>query len=60
MHLEVIAREPKANAHPTPLLFVHGMWHAALCWPEHFLPYFAELGYKSYALSLQYCEPQVW
>lgn len=53
MQLEVITREPAADAHPTPVLFVHGMWHAAWCWSEHFLPYFAQHGYKSYALSLR-------
>ena len=53
MQLEVITREPTADAHPTPVLFVHGMWHAAWCWSEHFLPYFAQHGYKSYALSLR-------
>ena len=29
------------------------MWHAAWCWEPHFLPYFAALGYDSYALSFR-------
>jgi pimeloyl-ACP methyl ester carboxylesterase len=53
MQLEVITSEPSADVHPTPVLFVHGMWHAAWCWLEHFLPYFAQHGYKSHALSLR-------
>jgi pimeloyl-ACP methyl ester carboxylesterase len=53
MQLEVIIREPVSNARPTPVLFVHGMWHAAWCWLEHFLPYFAQHGYVSHALSLR-------
>ena len=53
MHLEVITHEPAADTHPTPLLFVHGMWHGAWCWSENFLPYFAQHGYKSHALSLR-------
>lgn len=53
MQLEVITREPAVDAQPTPVLFVHGMWHAAWCWSEHFLPYFAQHGYKSHALSLR-------
>ena len=53
MDLELIKREPVTVARPTPLLFVHGMWHAAWCWEEHFLPYFAQHGYESYALSLR-------
>ena len=53
MKLEVLTQEPASDAHLTPILFVHGMWHAAWCWSEHFLPYFAQHGYKSYALSLR-------
>ena len=51
--LEILAREPSANPHPTPLLFVHGAWHGAWCWDERFLPYFAARGYRSYAVSLR-------
>jgi alpha-beta hydrolase superfamily lysophospholipase len=32
---------------------VHGICHAAWCWQENFLPYFANAGYSSYALSLR-------
>ena len=53
MKLELIHEAPKCQPHATPLLFVHGKWHAAWCWAEHFLPYFAEHGYISYALSLR-------
>ncbi|MBM3152848.1 MAG: alpha/beta hydrolase [Chloroflexi bacterium] len=53
MKLELICEKPKGQAHATPLLFVHGKWHAAWCWAEHFLPYFAGHGYTSYALSLR-------
>lgn len=53
MKLEVLSRKPDANPKATPLLFVHGAWHAAWCWEEHFLPYFARQGYASYALSLR-------
>lgn len=53
MNLEVISREPRNNPRPTPILFVHGAWHGAWCWAEHFLPYFAEHGYASHALSLR-------
>ncbi|MBE7555559.1 MAG: alpha/beta fold hydrolase [Anaerolineales bacterium] len=53
MQLEVITQAPPAGAHPTPILFVHGMWHGAWCWSEHFLPYFAQHGYQSHALSLR-------
>lgn len=53
MHLEVITHRPEGTPRPTPLLFVHGAWHAAWCWEEHFLPYFAEHGYEAHALSLR-------
>jgi alpha-beta hydrolase superfamily lysophospholipase len=36
-----------------PLLFVHGAWHAAWCWDEHFLDWFAGRGYRAVALSLR-------
>ncbi len=36
----------------TPLLFIHGACHAAWCW-ENFLPFFAEHGYESHAVSLR-------
>lgn len=35
------------------MLFVHGMWQAAWCWAEHFLPYFSQHGYATHALSLR-------
>lgn len=53
MKLEVIHKTAKGVAYPTPLLFVHGKWHGAWCWQEHFLPYFAENGYDCTALSLR-------
>ncbi len=53
MHLETISRLPKTPTHPTPLLFIHGMWHGAWCWDEFFLPFFADAGYRAAALSLR-------
>lgn len=51
--LEIVAEKPATSPREVPLLFVHGMCHAAWCWEEFFLPYFADHGYPSYALSLQ-------
>ncbi len=51
--LELIVEKPKGSPNKTPLLFVHGILHAAWSWQENFLPYFAEHNYLSYALSLQ-------
>lgn len=51
--LEVIDRGSVTSSHPAPLLFVHGAWHAAWCWDEHFLDFFADRGYRAAALSLR-------
>ncbi|HZQ30534.1 MAG TPA: alpha/beta hydrolase [Mycobacterium sp.] len=51
--LEVIDKGACSEAHPTPLLFVHGAWHGAWCWDEYFLSYFADKGYRAVALSLR-------
>src|ERR1700694_3612223 len=36
-----------------PLLFVHGAWHGAWCWEEHFLRYFADRGWSVKAIDLR-------
>ena len=56
MELELIthqARGAGGAVSDTPVLFVHGAWHGAWCWDEHFLPYFAERGFTAHALSLR-------
>ncbi len=53
MRLEIITYKSKIDSKSPPILFVHGAWHGAWCWEEHFLPYFAKYGYSAYALSLQ-------
>lgn len=50
--LELLSEVPAKPRHRTPLLFVHGAYMGAWCWQEHFLPWFAERGWASYALSL--------
>lgn len=52
MNLEVITKTPASDAHSTPVLFVHGMYHGAWCW-ENFLPYFAQHGYVAHAINLR-------
>ncbi|MBK8900139.1 MAG: alpha/beta fold hydrolase [Anaerolineaceae bacterium] len=51
--LELIVRQPTSPTKRTPLLFIHGAWHGAWCWDEHFLTFFAESGYATYAPSLR-------
>src|SRR4029077_17567064 len=51
--LEVIDKGCVSDAHPAPLLFVHGAWHAAWCWDEYFLTFFADRGYRALAVSFR-------
>ncbi|XVF71629.1 hypothetical protein PTKIN_Ptkin12aG0054500 [Pterospermum kingtungense] len=54
LNMEVIVqknKDPDHKNHP-PLVFVHGSYHAAWCWAEHWLPFFSASGFDCYALSL--------
>lgn len=44
--------DKKGKYESTPLVFVHGSFHAAWCWAENWLPFFSQRGYDCYALSL--------
>ncbi len=50
--LEVIDKG-NSDSDTAPLLFVHGAWHGAWCWDEHFLDHFAEKGFRAVALNLR-------
>ena len=49
--IEVLPEEPDP-AKP-PLLFVHGAWHGAWCWQEHWMTAAAAHGWRTYAVSLR-------
>jgi pimeloyl-ACP methyl ester carboxylesterase len=51
--LELIDKGSTTEAHPSPMLFVHGGMHAAWCWDEHFLDYFASQGFRAAAVSFR-------
>ena len=53
MKLEIISKYPADSAHSTPILFVHGAWHAAWCWDVHFLDFFTQHGFEVHAVSLR-------
>jgi pimeloyl-ACP methyl ester carboxylesterase len=53
MHLEILRRSPPTSSAQPPILCIHGAYHAAWCWEEHFLPYFAQHGYDAIAPSLR-------
>lgn len=36
-----------------PLLFVHGAFTSARCWEVHFMPWFAQRGYDTWAMSFR-------
>lgn len=49
----VVEKDPyDRNSENPPLVFVHGSYHAAWCWAEHWLPFFSAFGFDCYALSL--------
>lgn len=51
--LEVIDKVSYSESYSVPLLFVHGANHAAWCWDEDFLDFFADRGYRALAVSLR-------
>jgi pimeloyl-ACP methyl ester carboxylesterase len=53
MKLEVLSRVTSKKSGRPPLLFVHGSCHAAWCWDEHFLGWFAAAGFDTHAVSLR-------
>ena len=53
MKLEIISKLPVERRHPTPLLFIHGMFHGAWCWDVHFLEYFTQPGFAAHAVDLR-------
>ncbi|KAA8530578.1 hypothetical protein F0562_005287 [Nyssa sinensis] len=44
--------ERRERSENPPLVFIHGSFHAAWCWAEHWMPFFAQRGYDCYAVSL--------
>ena len=42
----------KKRKFKTPLYFVHGAWHDKWCWEENFIPFFTNLGFDVYAITL--------
>jgi pimeloyl-ACP methyl ester carboxylesterase len=53
LNLECISLGPDGGTEAVPILFIHGSYHAAWCWREHWMPYFAERGFVTHALSLR-------
>ncbi|OBJ47292.1 alpha/beta hydrolase [Mycobacterium sp. 1423905.2] len=51
--LVIIDKLPSGVSSRTPLLFVHGGGHAAWCWDEYFLDFFAANGFRAVAVNLR-------
>ncbi|MEO6022683.1 MAG: alpha/beta fold hydrolase [Burkholderiales bacterium] len=51
--LEVLHEPARIAMRHAPLLFIHGGWHGAWCWQPHYMPFFAEQGYDTYAMSFR-------
>ena len=51
--IELIERVPEHGSQRPPLLFVHGLAHAAWCWDEYWMPELCERGWTCYALSFR-------
>lgn len=51
--LEILRAAPGWTDGRPPLLFVHGAWHGAWCWADHWLPWFAARGWTCAAVSLR-------
>lgn len=49
--LELIHTPAQNKRIGPPLLFVHGGFHGAWCWADHFMPWFSARGYDCHAVS---------
>ena len=53
IELEVLGGQGDGKVQPVTLLLIHGSYHAAWCYEEHFLSFFRGQGFHTYALSLR-------
>jgi len=51
--LELIDTGTHSQTRSHPIVFVHGAWHAAWCWEENFVAFFADRGFRVLAPSLR-------
>lgn len=49
--LELVSCSASKECNGPPLLFVHGGFHGAWCWNDHFMPWFAERGFNCHSIS---------
>jgi len=51
--MKLISIKGKGEKKEDVILFVHGAWHGAWCWEKYFMPFFANSGYDTYALTFR-------
>jgi pimeloyl-ACP methyl ester carboxylesterase len=51
--LEILYEAPRQSPARGSILLIHGACMGAWCWKDNFLPWFADQGYATYALSLR-------
>jgi pimeloyl-ACP methyl ester carboxylesterase len=51
--LEVMKMKGAGQERRPDLLFIHGAFHGAWCWSDHFMPFFAQRGHDCTAISLR-------
>lgn len=49
--LELIHTPAQAKRTAPPILFIHGGFHGAWCWADHFMPWFSSHGFDCHAIS---------
>ena len=52
-YMEFVVPNCESLLNKNTILFVHGAYHAAWCWEEHFIPFFYAHGYNVYAMSFR-------
>jgi pimeloyl-ACP methyl ester carboxylesterase len=50
---ELLSLRADGQRRSPPLLFVHGGFHGAWCWSDHFMPWFASRGFDCHAISIR-------
>jgi alpha-beta hydrolase superfamily lysophospholipase len=53
VQLQTLTEGEPTERHRTPLLFVHGAWHASWCWEENFVPFFCKEGFVCQAFDFR-------
>ena len=53
LRVEWLRQQPAEPTSTPPVLFVHGTFHGAWCWAEHWMPYFAAAQIDCHAVSLR-------